>query len=142
MEYAEGECYCGKVKFRAAMPAFWAGHCHCTQCQRLHGAAFVTWVGFKTDVQITDPEWQFKKFSTRIAEQGFCTNCGSTFYFKYTGTSDVVTEDWLAVTYFSMVNFTKGPDILPTQNIFYDTHPAWLEHIFELPVLSSKEGNR
>ena len=49
--YAEGGCYCGKVKFKAALPAFWAGHCHCTQCQRLHGAAFVTWVGFKTPAE-------------------------------------------------------------------------------------------
>lgn len=134
MEYAEGNCYCGKVRFKVAMPADFGAHCHCTQCQRLHGAAFVTWIGFTTnDVQIIDPDSTFKRFSSGLAEHGFCANCGSPFYFKYTKTSDVVTEDWLKYTYFALPNFTKGPDYLPTHNIFYASHPAWVENVLELP---------
>jgi hypothetical protein len=129
MEYAEGGCYCGNVKFRAALPAFWAGHCHCTQCQRLHGAAFVTWVGFKVGAEVIDPEDQFKTFSTGIAEQGFCQNCGSTFYFKYTKARD---PKWLEVTYFARANFIKDPGIEPDHNIFYDSHAKWAEDVFTL----------
>ncbi|MFZ2887040.1 MAG: GFA family protein [Minisyncoccia bacterium] len=134
MEYAEGGCYCGKVKFKVAMPALFGVHCHCTQCQRLHGTAFVTWIGFKTeDVQIEDPEKAFTKFSSGRADHGFCKNCGSSFYFRYTKTGGAVTDEWLAFTYFAMPNFTKGPDFLPTHNIFYASHPAWVENVFELP---------
>jgi hypothetical protein len=125
MAYAVGSCYCGKVKFKAAHPAFWAGHCHCTQCQRLHGAAFVTWVGFETAAEVIDPEKQFKTFSTGIAEQGFCQNCGSTFYLKYTKE-----QEWLEVTYFSRANFIDDPGIEPGQNIFYDSHAKWGEGAF------------
>src|SRR5262245_9331490 len=28
MVYAEGGCYCGKVKFKVALLEFWAGDCH------------------------------------------------------------------------------------------------------------------
>ena len=127
MAYAEGGCYCGKVKFKAVLPAFWAGHCHCTQCQRLHGAAFVTWVGFRTEAEVIDPEKQFRTFSTGIAEQGFCQNCGSMFYFKYTKPAE---QRWLEATYFARANFIDDPGIEPDRNIFYDTHAKWAEDAF------------
>jgi hypothetical protein len=125
MAYAEGSCYCGKVKFKAALPAFWAGHCHCTQCQRLHGAAFVTWVGFK-EAKVIDPEKKFKKISTGIAEQGFCKNCGSTFYFKYTKAE----QEWLGIIYFARANFFNDPGIEPDHNIFYESHAKWAKDAF------------
>ena len=132
MVYAEGGCYCGKVKFKAALPAFWAGHCHCTQCQRLHGAAFVTWVGFKTEAEVIDPEKQFKTFSTGNAEQGFCQNCGSMFYFRYTTAMQRGGEEWLEVTYFARANFLNDPGIEPDHNIFYESHAKWAEEVFSL----------
>jgi len=130
MEYAEGGCYCGKVKFKVLLPAFWAGHCHCTQCQRLHGAAFVTWVGFRTEAEVIDPEKQFKKFSTNIAEQGFCLTCGSSFYFRYTNATERGGQEWLGVTYFARANFINDPGIEPDHNIFYDSHAKWAEDVF------------
>jgi len=132
MVYAEGGCYCGKVKFKAALPAFWAGHCHCTQCQRLHGAAFVTWVGFKTEAELIDPDKQFKTFSTGIAEQGFCQNCGSTFYFRYKKERERGGQEWLEVTYFARANFLNDPGIAPDHNIFYESHAKWAEEVFSL----------
>ncbi|MBI5469970.1 GFA family protein [Candidatus Kaiserbacteria bacterium] len=134
MNYAEGGCYCGKVQFKVPMPAAWAGHCHCTQCQRLHGAAFVTWIGFKTpDYEIIDREGMFSTFSTGYADHGFCKNCGSPFYFKYTKTSDIIGPEWLEHVYFARPNFTTDPGIEPTHNIFYKTHAQWIENIFNLP---------
>jgi hypothetical protein len=132
MAYAEGSCYCGKVKFKAALPAFWAGHCHCTQCQRLHGAAFVTWVGFDTEAEVIDPDKQFKTFSTGSAEQGFCQNCGSMFYFRYTKASEHGEQERLGVTYFTRANFTTDPGIDSNHNIFYESHAMWAEHVCNL----------
>ena len=129
---AEGGCYCGKVKFKATLPAFWAGHCHCTQCQRLHGAAFVTWVGFKTPAKVINPEKQFKTFSTGVAEQGFCQNCGSTFYFRYTKKRERGGQEWFEVTYFARANFLNDPGIEPDHNIFYESHAKWAEEVFSL----------
>ena len=134
MEYAEGGCYCGKVRFRVAMPAAWAGHCHCTQCQRLNGAAFVTWIGFKTkDWEIIDPEGQFATYPLAISEHGFCRNCGSPFFFRYTKASERVSAEWLEYVYFTRPNFTSDPGIEPTHNIFYPFHAEWAENMLDLP---------
>ncbi len=125
MKYAEGKCYCEKVAFKVATPATWSAHCHCTQCQKIHGAAFVTWAGFETDDwSIDDKEKHFTVFNSGKAARGFCNNCGSSFFFKY--------KDSPAYVFFALPNFTQGPDYMPTENIFYDNHAPWIENIFEL----------
>ncbi|KIJ67055.1 hypothetical protein HYDPIDRAFT_109048 [Hydnomerulius pinastri MD-312] len=49
----ESECWCGAVKFAFAGDPLDAKHCHCRQCQRLHGAPFQWAVIFpKTSVRL------------------------------------------------------------------------------------------
>jgi hypothetical protein len=49
MSTYSGSCLCGAVKFEYSAPSLWCAHCHCTLCQRAHGAPLVTWVGVKAD---------------------------------------------------------------------------------------------
>ena len=37
---AEGECRCGKVRFRITAPPLFTAACHCTGCQRMSASAF------------------------------------------------------------------------------------------------------
>jgi hypothetical protein len=37
-----GSCFCGKVRFQCSGKKISCVHCHCTICQRLHGARFAT----------------------------------------------------------------------------------------------------
>lgn len=53
MPTASGRGLCGGLRFTATLPSKWMAHCHCTLCQRAHGA-----------------------------ERGFCTRCGSTLFFR------------------------------------------------------------
>ena len=46
---ASGSCFCGAVRYTFALPSLFAGHCHCSMCRRIHGAAYVTWVGVSTE---------------------------------------------------------------------------------------------
>ncbi|KAJ8589740.1 hypothetical protein M405DRAFT_738089 [Rhizopogon salebrosus TDB-379] len=49
----ESSCWCGAVRFAFAGDPFDAKHCHCSQCQRLHGAPFQWAVIFpKTSVRL------------------------------------------------------------------------------------------
>ncbi|CAD7705192.1 unnamed protein product [Ostreobium quekettii] len=41
-----GGCFCGKACFQAAGPVVMVYNCHCTICQRLHGAPFARFVYF------------------------------------------------------------------------------------------------
>ena len=45
----QGACLCGAVRFQVTLPTLFCVHCHCTMCQRNHGAAYVTWFGVPKD---------------------------------------------------------------------------------------------
>ncbi|QIG51199.1 GFA family protein [Nordella sp. HKS 07] len=40
-DYLEGGCACGKIRYRLAMPPMFVNCCHCRDCQRQTGSAFV-----------------------------------------------------------------------------------------------------
>jgi hypothetical protein len=139
-DYAHGSCFCKKIKFRVALPAHWVGHCHCTQCQRLHGSAFTTWTTFKTDdYTIDDPERVFRTIDTGRADRGFCSQCGSSFYFKYhPGLADA--EEWENSICFTLANFETPIAHRPECHIYYDFHAAWLDGFEDLPEFEWGSG--
>src|SRR3989338_8889820 len=125
MKYATGSCQCKKVKFQVAMPPSWGGHCHCHQCQQIHGTAFATWIGFKTDdYGIIDPENLFKIYDSGKADRGFCSNCGSSFYFKNNAKSSV--NEWRDFVYFTKANIATDIDFEPQEHIFYESRAPWI----------------
>jgi hypothetical protein len=124
MKYAQGSCYCKKVKFKVALPPFWNGHCHCHQCQRLQGAAFATWVGFKTKgLKILDPHRTFKTFNKGNADIGFCVHCGTTFYFRYNKKGGKPKN----AIYFSRANIHTRIALKPSEHIYYESHAPWFK---------------
>lgn len=40
-DYLEGGCACGKIRYRLRMPPMFVNCCHCRDCQRQTGSAFV-----------------------------------------------------------------------------------------------------
>lgn len=40
-DYLEGGCACGRIRYRLAMPPMFVNCCHCRDCQRQTGSAFV-----------------------------------------------------------------------------------------------------
>ncbi|HIO41136.1 MAG TPA: GFA family protein [Candidatus Marinimicrobia bacterium] len=81
-----GGCLCGEVEFTFTLPIKWCANCHCTRCQRSHGAGFVTWVG------INENQFSLEKgkgvltwaSSSKKSKYGFCSKCGSSILFKST----------------------------------------------------------
>ena len=124
-----GHCLCGAVGFHAEGPSLWVAHCHCQRCQRAHGAAFVTWVGWTT-AQVTwqDPQQALHWYLAEAtgAERGFCRHCGSPMAFRsprYPG------ELHLARALFD------GPlDRAPQSHAFYVSHVDWVHVAEVLPV--------
>ncbi|PYJ01589.1 MAG: GFA family protein [Verrucomicrobia bacterium] len=60
-----GGCLCGQVCYEAAGWPYNVAHCHCEDCRRASGAAFVTWVSFKRADRI----------------RSFCPDCGTALTF-------------------------------------------------------------
>lgn len=124
---ARGACLCGGVSFTAGLPSKWVAHCHCTRCQRAHGAAFVTFVGLEEQrVQLRDPDhllrWHHAKEG---GSRGFCSNCGSPMFFKAAA--------WPGELHIARALFTDPIDREPQAHAYYDTHVGWVALGDQLP---------
>lgn len=116
---ATGHCLCGAVGFSLHWPSKWVAHCHCTQCRRAHGAAFVTWIGMAEDrVRIDDARSQLRWFaSSPGAERGFCARCGSSLFFR--------SARWPGELHLAHGNLDGEADRAPMAHVFWDTHVDW-----------------
>ena len=118
---AHGGCLCGAVRWRAALPALWSAHCHCTICQRAHGAGVVTWVGVREDgFAIDDPHAAFRSYaSSPGAQRGFCARCGAPFLFR--------SSRWPGEVHLARASFATALPLAPQGHVFHDTHVDWLQ---------------
>lgn len=75
-----GRCLCGEVRYVIFGALLSADHCHCTMCQKQHGAAFSTYADFAPD----SFSWVQGAALVKVYEVPsgggwcFCSNCGST----------------------------------------------------------------
>lgn len=115
-----GSCLCGHVRFVISPPTKWCAHCHCSMCQRAHGAAFVTWIGV--------PEEQFDIVAGRDTVQwyasspegrrGFCRHCGSSLFFR--------SSRWPGEVHVARACVPGEIDREPDEDVHTDTRAAWL----------------
>ncbi|MGO9518215.1 MAG: GFA family protein [Candidatus Korobacteraceae bacterium] len=130
----EGQCYCGEITYNAVARPTSFLHCHCTQCQRIHGASFVSWVGFKSDhCGIDDPANLARIISTGKANRIFCSNCGTHFCFYYDVPENKLGQQHY--TFFAATTITRttaklSNNINPVHyrkflHIYKETQPEW-----------------
>ena len=77
----KGHCECGKVTFEVDGEILDFSHCHCSQCRRLHGAAYGTFAGVARDqfrlvsgfedIETVSPVPPYKY------KRSFCRQCGT-----------------------------------------------------------------
>ena len=67
-----GGCLCGEVRYRSKGEVRWVAHCHCRWCQQASGAAFLTYIGFRTD----DLEWTKGAPASGVCGGGFAVADG------------------------------------------------------------------
>ena len=102
-------------------------NCHCVTCRKFHGAAFATY----GKVQVEDLGWlagidQLKVFvSSAGAERGFCSNCGSSLYYKIAGQ-----EQQYSLT---LGTLDCEPDRSVDNSIFCGSRPQWSLDNKDLP---------
>lgn len=75
-------CFCGDVRASFDPVGAFALHCHCSQCRRLSGAAFTTWLNVRrTAFRVESGAEVMNAFAvTTNATRHFCTRCGSHVY--------------------------------------------------------------
>lgn len=75
----EGSCLCGRVRYRATGPFLDMLHCHCSDCRKTHGAAFVTSIGVARERLAIEAEADGLTRFTALSGtcRTFCRACGA-----------------------------------------------------------------
>jgi hypothetical protein len=108
---AKGGCLCGGVRYEVEGPLRDVVACHCSQCRRSSGH-FVAATGTAADkVTFTRSETLSWYASSDRAERGFCGRCGSSLFWRPTGSE----HPWLGI----MAGTLDAP-----------THLKLVQHIF------------
>jgi hypothetical protein len=117
---ARGTCHCGRVRFIARFPSRFCSHCHCDSCRRSHSAAFVTWIGFKSDqVSVEAGADNLVAYeSSPGTQRSFCRVCGTKLFFA--------SERWAGETHIPLAVITTPVDRQPTEHFCFEEHVAWI----------------
>jgi hypothetical protein len=128
--HARGSCLCGSVRFTATLPSKWVAHCHCTRCQRAHGAPFVTWAGFEAERVTIDDAGVLRWYESDAGgSRAFCGRCGSPMFFR--------SERWAGELHIARALFIDALDRAPQAHVFYETHVPWFDVADSLPKKTS-----
>lgn len=75
----KGRCECGRVRYEIDGEITDLSHCHCSQCRRLHGAAYATFAGVARDgFRYVSGETDLSIYpSSDTSDRVFCAVCGS-----------------------------------------------------------------
>ena len=114
-----GHCECGKITFQVDGAINDFSHCHCSQCRRLHGAAFATFAGVereKFSYLSGNDELAFYA-SSDSHQRVFCRNCGSNIL--------VALQDEPQALYISMSAIDGDPPCPEAYHIFVDSKAPW-----------------
>ncbi len=132
-ETVTGGCFCGRVRFEAAIEDDEAYLCHCRMCQRATGNVSVAFKNVARDEvrwTATDPDLFA---SSEIAERGHCAQCGTSLSFAY------IDSDRMDLT---IGSFDDPARFRPTSHFGVEAlHPAWLD-TGELPRYRADEDEK
>ena len=116
-----GRCECGRVSFEASAPIQDFSHCHCSQCRRLHGAAYASFAGVKkASFRYLNGEPGLKHYASSAGhDRIFCGVCGSNI---------MVALDSEPDDYYVCMGVIDGDPALPTgYHIYVASKAPWHE---------------
>ena len=109
---------CGAVRYRVKGTHTYSGICHCDDCRRATGGAYVPWFGAAPEnFEVTKGKITEHESSPGI-RRGFCGKCGSSLTFGGEGWNDI------AITIASL----DDPNaITPESNVFLRERLHWVK---------------
>jgi hypothetical protein len=129
-----GACLCEQVRFTVELPTLFCAHCHCTMCQRNHGAAFVTWIGVPKDKLTVDAgeEVLVRYDSSEHGSRTFCSRCGTSLFCENTEHPEHVD--------IPLANMQGPIDREPKMHVFFSDRAGWQSSEDGLPRLGGSSG--
>lgn len=133
-ERVTGGCLCGDVRFEVHGASRFCAHCHCQNCRRAHGAAFVTWVGYaEPQLKIVAGEDRLVRYRTDTdATRTFCGRCGTTLF--YAG------PRWAGEVHIARAHIDGAIDREPAAHVYVDHAADWYAIDDALPRYGGTSG--
>jgi hypothetical protein len=124
-----GSCLCGGVRYEIEGGIDRASHCHCTMCQKAHGAAMgsygrATRAGFRLTAG-ADLVARYR--SSAEVERTFCSRCGSTLQWDHLSDREHVGV--------ALGTLDDDPGVRPGVHIHVTSKAPWFEITDALPQL-------
>jgi len=117
----KGSCLCGIVQYETGELSTRIDHCHCTYCQKFHGAAFGSYAEVKdpTSFRWTQGEESVSRYqSSSHSARLFCGACGSSLVAEIEG------GKMLAVT---LGTLDDEPGVESAFHMFVRSKASWYE---------------
>ncbi len=116
-----GHCECKRVAYEADCEISELSHCHCSQCRRMHGAAYATFAGVEADkFRYLSGEEDLRTYdSSPDHHRVFCGNCGSNIFVSVDGYPEYL--------YLSMGAVDGNPRHPEPYHIFVGSKAPWHE---------------
>lgn len=117
----KGHCECRQISFDADSEITDYSHCHCSQCRRMHGAAFATFAGVKREsFRYSSGEDLLTMYqSSGNHNRYFCSVCGSNILVELTDFPDEL--------YVSMSTIEGDPEKPEGYHIYVGSKAPWYE---------------
>jgi len=127
-----GGCLCGAVRYEAIGQPYNITHCHCVDCRRSSGAAFVTWASFRrAEFRITRGEPRVFSWAGRW--RSLCGACGTPLTFMTVPEADEI--DVTACT------FDQPHPFSPADHTWTEDRLPWIRLADGLPVYEQNRPN-
>ena len=128
-----GHCECGRITFEVDGEIEDFSHCHCSQCRRLHGAAYGTFAGVRRGAfrYLTGEEDRKSYMSSEKNERVFCANCGSNIM--------VISNTEPDFYYLSMSAIDGNPTLPKGYHIWVGSKAPWHDILDDLPQFEEGE---
>lgn len=88
-----GQCLCGKISYSVDVEPVFMGNCHCKDCQRSSGGAFIPAMIFpKQDVAVSGDVkyFDYQADGGTMHKRGFCPNCGSQLFSRFSNIPEML----------------------------------------------------
>lgn len=127
-----GGCLCGAVRYEATGEPYNVTHCHCMDCRRSSGAAFVTWASFRrASFRFTRGEPRIVSWAGRL--RSFCPACGTPLTFMTGPQSDEIDV--------TVCSFDHPDSLSPADHTWVEDRLPWIRLAGELPAYARARPN-
>ncbi len=130
-----GGCLCGAVRYEASAPPYNITHCHCSDCRRGSGAAFVTWASFpRKGFRWTGSTVRPRELSWAGRLRSFCPECGTPLTFL--AGADATEVD------VTVCSFDQPDAVTPADHTWTDDRLPWMRLADGLPAYGRERSAR